>query len=177
MSLVARTHSQPASLAPTIISAIHELDPELPAKNVLTMEDFVDDSLTESRFNMLLLASFAGLALLLAAVGTYSVLSYSVRGRMQEISIRMALGAQRRDVLRLILVHGVRLALLGAGIGLAAAFLLTRLLTSQLFGVKATDPSTFAAVTALIIFVAVAACYVPAHRATKVDPLVALRYE
>jgi len=177
MSLVARTHSQPASLAPTIISAIHELDPELPAKNVLTMEDFVDDSLTESRFNMLLLASFAGLALLLAAVGTYSVLSYSVRGRMQEISIRMALGAQRRDVLRLILGHGVRLALLGAGIGLAAAFLLTRLLTSQLFGVKATDPSTFAAVTALIIFVAVAACYVPAHRATKVDPLVALRYE
>jgi ABC-type antimicrobial peptide transport system permease subunit len=124
-----------------------------------------------------LLASFAGLALLLAAVGTYSVLSYSVRGRMQEISIRMALGAQRRDVLRLILGHGVRLALLGAGIGLAAAFLLTRLLTSQLFGVKATDPSTFAAVTALIIFVAVAACYVPAHRATKVDPLVALRYE
>jgi putative ABC transport system permease protein len=146
-------------------------------KNVITMEDFIDYSLTDSRFNMLLLAAFAGLALLLAAVGTYSVLSYSVRGRMQEISIRMALGAQRGDVLRLILGQGVRFALLGAGIGLGAAWLLTRLLVSQLFGVKATDPMTFAAVTALIIFVATAACYVPARRATRVDPLVALRYE
>ncbi len=177
MSLVTRTHSQPTSLTPTIITAIHELDPELPVKNVLTMEDFIDDSLTEPRFSMLLLAAFAGLALLLAAVGTYSVLSYSVRGRMQEISIRMALGAQRVDILRLILGQGVRFALLGAGIGLAAAFLLTRLLISQLFGVKATDPITFVGVTALIIFVAMAACYLPARRATKVDPLVALRYE
>jgi predicted permease len=177
MSLVARAHSQPARLAPSIINVIHELDPELPVKNVTTMEDFIDDSLTDSRFNMLLLAAFAGLALLLAAVGTYSVLSYSVRGRMQEISIRMALGAQRGDVLRLILGQGIRLALLGAGIGLVAALLLTRLLVSQLFGVKATDPITFMGVTALIIFVAAAACYVPARRATRVDPLVALRYE
>jgi putative ABC transport system permease protein len=177
MSLVARAHSEPARLAPSIVNVIHELDPELPVKNVITMEDFIDDSLTDSRFNMLLLAAFAGLALLLAAVGTYSVLSYSVRGRMQEISIRMALGAQRGDVLRLILGQGVRFALLGAGIGLVAAFLLTRLLTSQLFGVKATDPATFMGVTALIIFVATAACYVPARRATRVDPLVALRYE
>jgi len=177
LSLVARAHSQPSRLAPSIINVIHALDPELPVKNVITMEDFIDDSLTDSRFNMLLLAAFAGLALLLAAVGTYSVLSYSVRGRMQEISIRMALGAQRGDVLRLILGQGVRFALLGAGVGLVAAWLLTRLLVSQLFGVKATDPMTFTGVTALIIFVATAACYVPARRATKVDPLVALRYE
>jgi putative ABC transport system permease protein len=132
--------------------------------------------LQDQRYGLRALCANPGFAITAIVCGPYSVLSYSVR-RMQEISIRMALGAQRGDVLRLILGQGVRFALLGAGIGLVAALLLTRLLASQLFGVKATDPITFMGVTALIIFVATTACYVPARRATKVDPLVALRYE
>jgi putative ABC transport system permease protein len=141
------------------------------------MEDIVAGSLAHQRFNMLLLTAFSGLALLLAAIGIYSVLAYSVRRRMREIGVRMALGAQRADILHMVLYQGTKLALVGTGIGIAAAFGLTRLMSSQLFGVTATDPVTFVSVAALIVLVALAACYIPARRATKVDPMAALRYE
>jgi ABC-type antimicrobial peptide transport system permease subunit len=153
------------------------VDREQPVLDVITMDDMLSDSLSQQRFNMLLLSAFSGLALLLAAIGIYSVLAYSVRRRMREIGIRMALGAQRGDILRMILGQGTNLALIGTGIGIAAAFGLTRLMASQLFGVTATDPVTFLSVAVLIVLVALAACYIPARRATKVDPIVALRYE
>jgi ABC-type antimicrobial peptide transport system permease subunit len=126
---------------------------------------------------MTLLAVFAALALLLASIGIYGVLSYLVGQRTQEIGVRMALGAQRADVLRLIMSDGARMALLGMGIGIVAALGLTHLMTSMLFGVRPTDPLTFAAVTLVLGLIALLACYVPAHRAMRVDPTVALRYE
>jgi putative ABC transport system permease protein len=156
---------------------VHEVDRQQPVLDVITMEDIVAGSLSHQRFNMLLLTAFSGLALLLAAIGIYSVLAYSVRRRMREIGVRMALGAQRADILHMVLYQGTKLALVGTGIGIAAAFGLTRLMSSQLFGVTATDPVTFVSVAALIVLVALAACYIPARRATKVDPMAALRYE
>ena len=177
MSLVVRTSSPPNTLASAISNAVHEVDREQPMVDVITMDDIVADSLSHQRFNMLLLSAFSGLALLLAAIGIYSVLAYSVRRRMREIGVRMALGAQPGDILRMILGQGTKLALIGTGIGIAVAFALTRLMASQLFGVTATDPVTFLSVAALIILVALSACYIPARRATKVDPVVALQYE
>jgi predicted permease len=177
ISLVVRTTSLPSSLVPSIASAVHEIDREQPVLDVITMDEILADSLSHQRFNMLLLAAFSGLALLLAAIGIYSVLSYSVRRRVREIGVRMALGADRGDVLRMILGQGARLAFIGAGIGILAAFGLTRLMASQLFGVTATDPITFLCVAILIVLVALVACYVPARRATRVEPAVALRYE
>jgi predicted permease len=177
LSLVVRTTSPPSTLVSAIANAVHEVDREQPVLDVITMDDVLAGSLSHQRFNMLLLAAFSGLALLLAAIGIYSVLSYSVRRRVREIGVRMALGANRGDVLCMILGQGARLALIGAGIGILAAFGLTRLLASQLFGVTATDPVTFLSVATLIVLVALVACYVPARRATKVDPMVALRYE
>jgi len=177
MSLVVRTSSPPSPLTSAISNAVHEFDREQPVVGVLTIDDILADSLSHQRFNMLLLSAFSGLALLLAAIGIYSVLAYSVRHRMGEIGVRMALGAQRADILRMILGQGTRLALIGTGIGIVAALGLTRLAASQLFGVTATDPVTFLSVATLIILVALAACYIPARRATRVDPMVALRYE
>ncbi len=177
LSLVVRTSSPPSTLISAISNAVHEVDREQPVVGVITMDDILADSLSHQRFNMLLLSAFSGLALLLAAIGIYSVLAYSVRRRMSEIGVRMALGAQRGDILRMILGQGTKLAFIGTGIGIAAAFGLTRLMASQLFGVTATDPVTFLSVAALIVLVALAACYIPARRATKVDPIVALRYE
>jgi putative ABC transport system permease protein len=177
VSFVVRSSSPPSSLVSAITNAVHEVDREQPVVGIMAMDDILADSLSHQRFNMFLLTAFSGLALLLAAIGIYSVLAYSVRRRMREIGVRMALGAQRGDILRMILGQGTRLALIGTGIGIAAALALTRLMASQLFGVTATDPVTFLSVAALIVTVALAACYIPARRATKVDPIVALRYE
>jgi putative ABC transport system permease protein len=177
MSLVVRTSAPPNTLISAISNAVHEVDREQPVVGVITMDDIVANSLSHQRFSMLLLSAFSGLALVLAAIGIYSVLAYSVRRRIREIGVRMALGARRADILQMILGQGTKLALVGTGIGIAAALGLTRLMSSQLFGVTATDPVTFLSVAALIILVALATCYIPARRATKVDPMVALRYE
>jgi len=144
---------------------------------VQTMNEVIADSLARHRFSMMLLNSFAAAALLLASIGLYGVISYLVGQRTQELGIRIALGAGRKDVLCLVVNHGMKMALGGVAIGLIAAFGLTRLLTEMLYGVSATDPATFAIITLLLAAVAMAACLVPAWRATKVDPITALRCE
>jgi len=156
---------------------VREIDKDLPILNVNTMEQLVAQSVAQRRFGMFLLATFAILALVLAAIGNYGVVSYSVAQRTQEIGVRMALGAQTQDVLKLILRNGLTLAILGVGIGLAGALFLTRLMAKLLFEVRPTDGLTFAAVSVGLLAVAFLASYIPARRATKVDPLVALRYE
>jgi putative ABC transport system permease protein len=141
------------------------------------MENVLSESITRQRFSMLLLGIFATLALLLAAVGIYGVMSYSITQRTREFGIRMALGARRSDVLKLAVGHALKLVLIGVVIGLGAAFVLTRVMSSLLFGVSATDPTTFIIISLVLIGVAVFASYIPARRATKIDPMVALRYE
>jgi putative ABC transport system permease protein len=175
--LVVRTDVDPASLAATVRNAVWEIDKEQPVSNIRTMEDILADSIARQRFSMLLLGVFAGVALLLAAVGIYGVMSYSVAQRTHEIGIRMALGAQTSAVLKLAVGYGLKLVVAGVVIGLVAAFVLTRLMSTLLFGITATDPATFALISLLLIAVAAIASYIPARRATKVDPLIALRYE
>jgi len=177
MAITARTQANPESMAQTVKQQIWKVDSQLPITDVKTMNEVSAESFAARRFNMLLLAIFAGLALVLAAVGIYGVMSYAVTQRTQEIGIRMALGARATDVLKLIIKNGMTLTLLGVVIGVAGALALTRLLTTLLFGVTPTDKPTFIAVSAVLILVALLACYLPARRATKVDPLVALRYE
>ena len=166
-----------ASGANAAVAAVHSVDPGQPVDEVSTMEQILSASLSRQRFGMLLLGAFAALALVLAAVGIYSVLSYAVRHRGREIGIRMALGAQVSDVLRLIVVQGMKPTLLGMAIGLAGALGLTRLLSSLVYGVKPSDPWTLASVAALLAVVALSACLVPALRASRVDPLQSLREE
>jgi len=156
---------------------VRELDRDVPISNVNTMEELVAQSVAQRRFGMFLLGIFALLALSLAAIGIYGVISYSVSQRTQEIGVRMALGASTTDVLRMVLRNGMSLALIGVGLGLVGAFGLTRLMSTLLFEVKPTDVPTFALVSVGLMVVALLACYLPARRAMKVDPLEALRYE
>jgi predicted permease len=177
MHVVLRTKADPSSFTTSVRDAVHSVDPDLPVANVTTLTTLVDTSLSQPRFSMLLLASFGILALLLASIGMYGVISYSVLQRTQEIGIRMALGAERRNVFGMILRQGARLAGFGILIGLIAALGVTRLMASFLFGVQPTDPLTFVTVSLLLVGTALLACYLPARRATRVDPIVALRYE
>ncbi|HZS07631.1 MAG TPA: ABC transporter permease [Blastocatellia bacterium] len=174
---IARTSGDPAGLIAALRREVSAVDAELPVYDVQTMNQVVADSVAQRRFTMWLLAIFAVAALVLAAIGLYGVLAYAVAQRTQEIGIRMALGARRADVLALVLGQGMALALTGVAVGLIASFAMTHLMRSLLFGVSATDPLTFAGVAVLLAGVALVACYVPARRATKVDPMIALRYE
>ena len=176
-ALVVRTNVDPLSLAATVRKTVWEIDKDQPVSDINTMEQVVSESVARQRFSMLLLGVFAGLALVLAAVGIYGVMSYSVAQRTHEIGIRMALGAQRNDVLRLTIWQGFKLVITGVTIGLAVAFVLTRVMSSLLFGISATDPITFLAISFVLVAVALIASYVPALRATRVDPMLALRYE
>ncbi len=177
MSLAVRTSVEPASLAPSVRSLVRALDKDQPVFDIKTMDDVVSISVADRRVSMLLLSVFAGAAMLLAAVGLYGVISYTVTQRTHEIGIRMALGAQTRDVFRMVVGQGVTMALVGVLVGVAGAFVLTRVMSNMLFGVSATDPLVFVGVSLLLVFVALLACCIPARRATKVDPMVALRYE
>jgi putative ABC transport system permease protein len=177
MTILLRTTSDPLKLVATARDELQQLDPELPMAAVVTMDQLLADSLSRSRFTMLLLGIFSAVALVLAAVGIYGLIAYSVTQRTQELGIRIALGAQRRDVLRLVLGQGARLTLLGVALGILAALAFSRLLASMLFDVSATDPLTYAGVAGLLAVVALLACFIPARRATRVDPMVALRYE
>jgi putative ABC transport system permease protein len=177
MTFVARTQSDPGNMAAQIKQQVWKVDPQLPVTKVRSMNEVAASSFAARSFNMLLLSIFAGLALVLAAVGIYGVMSYAVTQRTQEIGIRMALGARVPDVLRLIIRAGMTMTLMGVALGLAGAIALTRVMNSLLFGVTPTDKLTFAAVSLILVIVSFLACYLPARRATKVDPMVALRYE
>jgi putative ABC transport system permease protein len=177
MTLVVRSATNPTGVVSAVVNAVHEVDREIPVREIFTMDDLVTNSMSQQRFNMLLLAAFAGLALLLAAIGIYSVLSYSVKRRVQEIGIRLALGARIADVLRMVVVEGMKPTLLGVVIGAVGALAMGRVLSSLIYGVKPTDPVTFLTVAFLLAVIALFASIIPAYRAAKVDPVVALRYE
>ncbi len=177
MEVALLTAVEPTSMATAVRNAVAAIDPEQPVLDISAMDQRLAASVAPRRFNLLLMASFALLAMLLAVVGIYGVVSFAATQRTHEVGVRIALGAQRRDVLKLILAQGMVLLLIGIGVGLIGAFLLTRFLASLLYGVRPTDSATFAAVSLLLVLVAIVACYIPARRATKVDPMVALRYE
>jgi predicted permease len=177
MNIVLRTTQPPNALAGTIHQAVAALDPSLPIEKLRSMDDVFGEAIGRPRLLAQLLGIFAGLAILLAAIGSYGVLSYMVTERRREIGIRMALGADRGSVMRMVLSQGLRLTLIGVVAGLAAAFAMNRVLASLLFGVRPSDPATIAAVVTLIGAVALVACYIPARVATRVDPMIVLREE
>jgi putative ABC transport system permease protein len=177
INFLARASNESVALESSIRSAVRELDPTLPVYNLRSMDEVVSRSMVQPRFLAILLATFSGIALFLAAIGIYGVMAYSVAQRTQEIGVRMALGAQQLHVLRLIFGQSLVMLLIGTAIGLAGAFALTRLMRTLLFEVTATDPLTYVSVVGLLTVVALLACYIPARRAAKVDPLIALRYE
>jgi len=176
-TVVIRTKTDPISLASAVRNEVRSLNSHLPVTTLQPMQAIVSDSIAQPRFRMVLLSIFGGLALVLAAVGIYGVLAYTVSQRTQEIGIRLALGAQRSDVLGLILRQGMRLALFGVIAGLLGGFALTRVMRNLLFGVSPTDALTFAGTSLLLAAVALIACWIPARHATRVDPIVALRQE
>jgi predicted permease len=175
--LVVGTSVEPRTLASAVRDAVWGIDKDQPVSNVSTMEDVLSESIARQRFSMILLGVFAAVGLILAAVGLYGVMSYSVAQRRHEIGIRMALGAQSRDVLRLVVGQGLKLVFVGVAVGLVAALALTRVMASLLYGISSTDPATFAVISLVLVGAGVLASYVPARRATKVDPIIALRYE
>jgi putative ABC transport system permease protein len=177
MTLVVRTDGDPAAIAPAIQREIRTLDPNQPVSDVRTMNQVMSEWVSRSRFNTLLLGLFAGLATLLSAVGIFGVMNYSVALRTRELGLRLAIGAQPRQVLLLVLKQGFLLTIVGVVLGLAAALALTRLLSGLLFGVGTVDVTTFATISLLLVLVSLLACYLPARRAMRIDPLKALRYE
>jgi putative ABC transport system permease protein len=176
-TVLVRTKTDPATMTSAVRGAMQEIDKDLPLYGIKTVSDVISDSVAPRRLNMLLLGIFAGLALVLAAVGLYGVISYSVSQRTREIGIRMALGASHKSVLRLVVGQGIVLASVGVAIGVVASFFLTKFMATLLFGVSPTDPITFVAISVLLIAVSIVASVIPARRAMKVDPMVALRYE
>jgi putative ABC transport system permease protein len=177
MTLAIRTTTDPAALIPLVRREVQTLDPALPIFNVTPLDSFIERTITDWRLSAWLLALFAGSALLLSAIGAYGVISYSVSQRTREIGLRMAMGAQASDVLRLIVGQGMKVVAVGAVIGLAAALALGQVVKHLLFDVSATDPLVFAGVAFLMVIVALLACWIPARRAAKVDPMIALRTE
>ena len=177
MTYVVRTPQESATLLQAVKKEVWAVNKDLPFASIATIDELVSRSLGERRFNLLLLGSFAIIALTLASIGIYGLMSFSISRRTHEFGVRMALGAQTRDVITLVLREGMVLTMIGVALGLVASIALTRLLSSLLFGVTATDPATFAVVSLVLAGVALAACLVPARRATRVDPMVALRYE
>jgi putative ABC transport system permease protein len=175
MTFVIRTKGDASTVAAAARGVIQSMDPQQPVADVQTMASLLSKSVARARFNTLLLAIFAGVALLLAAVGIYGVMAFSVEQRTHEIGVRMALGARRGDVVALVLRQGMTLAVAGVGVGLVGSFLLTRFLKTLLFNVEATDPLIFTGLALALIAVSALACYIPARRATRVDPMTALR--
>jgi putative ABC transport system permease protein len=176
-NLIVRTQTEPTSLLPSIRGAVAKLDPQLPLYNVLTIQSAVDQSLSVRRFALYVLGLFASVALVLAISGIYGVIGHAVNQRMREMGIRVALGAARRDVFKLILGEGGKLAVIGVAIGIVASYLVTQFLRTLLYGITPTDPATFGAVAVLLLLTALLACYFPARRASRVDPMIALRVE
>jgi putative ABC transport system permease protein len=177
MALVVRGSGNPMALVPAVTQAVLSLDKNLPLYEVQPLSAILRDNVAQQRFTMFLLIAFAGLALALSAIGLYGVLAYMVSRRTQEIGVRMALGAQAGNVLNMVLREGVMAAAAGLGLGLVGALILARLMSTLLFGVKADDPLTFIVVVLLMAGIAVLASYIPARRASRVDPMTALRYE
>jgi putative ABC transport system permease protein len=177
MTLVLRTEPVPLSMAAAASAAIRQVDSEQAVSNISTLEQLLNETVAQPRFNTGLLALFALFALLLASVGIYGVMAYAVEQRTQEIGLRMALGAQPRDVLKMVVGQGIKLVAFGLAIGLPAALWMTRWLRTLLFGVDTTDLLTYTVISGLLAAVALVACYLPARRATKIDPMVALRHD
>jgi putative ABC transport system permease protein len=177
MTIIVKGQADPNQMVASLRQQVRQVDPDQPIYNIRTMDEIRAESVAPERLNLTLLSLFAGIALVLAIVGIYGVMSYTVTQRTHEIGIRMAIGAQPRDVFKMVIGQGMMLALIGVVFGLIGAFALTRLMATMLFGVEPTDPATFASIAVLLTAVALIACYIPGRRATKVDPVESLRYE